>query len=159
MLSAARRSRFGVCAVLAPRKPIRSARVESRVISTRLGLGTAAANEKLRPRKTRLAPGTNLRIMTVSVKAAPPLIKICNDQNLQMTMTMAVTMTWVESAPGADAARPCSLDVHRTPRTIYVPAPRDILLWRCRDLRPSFAGKLARKLARKPGQILQIILA
>src|SRR3979411_2893034 len=73
MLSPARRSRFGVSAPLAPRKPMRSARVEPRVISTRLGLDAAAAKEKLI--KIRLTPAMNFRIMTVSVEAAPPLIK------------------------------------------------------------------------------------
>src|SRR6202795_472992 len=75
MLSAARRSRFGVSAPLAPRKPMRSARVEQRVISTRLGLDAAAAKAKLTLTKIRLTPAMNFRIMTVSVEAAPPLIK------------------------------------------------------------------------------------
>src|SRR5260221_3585099 len=73
MLSAARRSRFGVSAPLAPRKPTRSARVEQSVISTRLVLDTAAAKERLI--KIRLTPAANFRIMTVSVEAAPALIK------------------------------------------------------------------------------------
>ena len=55
---------------------MRSARAESRVISTRLGFDAAAAKEKVR--KIRLTPATTFRIMTVSVKAAPPLIKTCN---------------------------------------------------------------------------------
>src|SRR5216684_4423616 len=74
MLSPARRSRFGVSAVLAPRKPMRSARVEQRVIRTRLGLvAAAAANARLI--KIRLTPAMNFWIMTISVEAAPPLIK------------------------------------------------------------------------------------
>src|SRR6267378_2841230 len=96
MLSPARRSRFGVSGLLAPRKPMRSARVEERVISTRLGLDAAAAKAKLA--KIRLTPAMNFRIITVSVEAASPLIK---------------------------TSKPASLDVHATPRTIYVPAPRD----------------------------------
>src|ERR1700686_3522790 len=75
MLSAARRSRFGVIAPLAPRKPMRSARVESRVISTRLGFDAGAAKAKLTLIKIRLTPAMNFRIITVSVEAAPPLIK------------------------------------------------------------------------------------
>src|SRR6202140_3387478 len=75
MLSAARRSRFGVIAPLAPRKPMRSARVESRVISTRLGFDAGAAKGKLTLIKIRLTPAMNFRIITVSVEAAPPLIK------------------------------------------------------------------------------------
>src|SRR5260370_14680427 len=96
MLSPASRSRLGVCAALAPRKPIRSARVESSVISTRLGLDTAAAKERLRLRRIRLTPATTLRIMTVSVKAALPLIKTCNDNDNDMG----------GSTPGGDAATP-----------------------------------------------------
>src|SRR4030081_1609783 len=76
MLSAARRSRFGVSAPLAPRKPMRSARVEQRVITTRLGLDAAAAKEKLT--NIRLTPAMNFRIMTVSVEAELPLIKTSN---------------------------------------------------------------------------------
>src|SRR5258707_11928398 len=95
MLSAARRSRFGVNAPLAPRKPMRSARVEQRVISTRLGLDAAAAKERLI--KIRLTPATNFRIMTVSVEAAPALIKT--------------------STP--------SLDAHRSPRTILCTCSSD----------------------------------
>src|ERR1700687_2453794 len=75
MLSPARRSRFGVSVPLAPRKPMRSARVEERVIRTRLGLDAGAAKEKLTLTKIRLTPAMNFRIMTVSVEAAPPLIK------------------------------------------------------------------------------------
>src|ERR1700686_1422748 len=76
MLSAARRSRFGVSAPLAPRKPMRSARVESRVISTRLGFDAGAAKAKLTLIiKIRLTPATNFQLMTVSVEAALPLIK------------------------------------------------------------------------------------
>src|SRR5438445_619150 len=44
MLPAARRSRFGVSAPLAPRKPMRSERVEPRVIMIRLGLGAAGSS-------------------------------------------------------------------------------------------------------------------
>src|SRR5258708_40155093 len=95
MLSPARRSRFGVSAPLAPRKPMRSARVEQRVINTRLGLDAAAAKEKLI--KIRLTPAINFRIMTVSVEGAPALIKTSTPR----------------------------IYVHATPRTIYVPAPRD----------------------------------
>src|SRR6266403_5501094 len=73
MLSAERRSRFGVSIPLAPRKPMRSGRVEQRVIRTRLGLDAAAAKEKVT--KIRVTPATNLRIMTVSVEGAPALIK------------------------------------------------------------------------------------
>jgi hypothetical protein len=43
------------------------------VIKTRLGLEAAAAKEK--QRKIKLTPAKTFRIMTVSVKAAPPLIK------------------------------------------------------------------------------------
>src|SRR6202023_1225303 len=75
MLSPARRSRFGVSALLAPRKPMRSARVESRVISTRLGFDAGAAKAKLTLIKIRLTPAMNFQIITVSVEAAPPLIK------------------------------------------------------------------------------------
>src|ERR1700693_70477 len=75
MLSAARRSRFGVREPLAPRKPMRSARVEQRVISTRLGLDAAAAKAKLTLTKIRLTPAMNYRIMTISVEAASSLIK------------------------------------------------------------------------------------
>src|ERR1700692_3560440 len=73
MLSRARRSRLGVSALLAPRKPMRSARVEPRVISTRLGLDAAAAKAKLI--KIRLTPAMNFQLMTVSVEAGLPLIK------------------------------------------------------------------------------------
>ncbi len=55
---------------------MRSARVEPRVISTRLGFDEAAAKEKLA--KIRLTPAMNFRIITVSVEAAPALIKTGN---------------------------------------------------------------------------------
>jgi hypothetical protein len=44
------------------------------VINTRLGLEAAAAKEK--QRKIRPTPANTFRIMTVSVKAASPLIKM-----------------------------------------------------------------------------------
>src|ERR1700680_2747044 len=90
MLSPARRSRFGVSVPLAPRKPMRSARVEERVIRTRLGLDAGAAKEKLTLTKIRLTPATNFRIMTVKCRGCAAV-----DQNLKTA----------------------SLDVHATPRT------------------------------------------
>ncbi len=54
---------------------MRSARVEERVIRTRLGLDACAAKAKLTLTTIRLTPAMNFRIMTVSVEAAPPLIK------------------------------------------------------------------------------------
>src|ERR1700686_717480 len=72
MPSLDRRSRLGVRRFLAPRKPMRSARVESRVISTRLGLTAAAETlmrgRKVRTREIRRRPATTFRVMTVSVK-------------------------------------------------------------------------------------------
>src|SRR5579862_368700 len=85
MLSAARRSRFGVGEVvdLAPRKPIRSARAESTVISTRFGFW-AAANEWLAKERQRnswptmvvIFRANRIRIITVSVKGVARFLKI-----------------------------------------------------------------------------------
>src|SRR6202021_251010 len=85
MLSPARRSRLGVSAPFAPRKPMRSTRTESRVISTRLGFEAAAAEEIQNRTRLRLArtfliiPVVILEIvsviMPVSVKVGHAMIK------------------------------------------------------------------------------------
>src|SRR5580658_3544522 len=104
MLSPARRSRLGVSVAFAPRKPIRSARAASSVISTMLGLDAAAADEI--QRKNRLRPAKTFRIgaviMPVSVKAVSPLIK---------------KQRVYDQVP--------RVEVGITPCTIYLPAPRD----------------------------------
>jgi hypothetical protein len=63
---------------------MRSARTESRVISTRLGFGAATAKEKLST--TRLTLARTVRIMPVSVKAASTLIK---------TVKIPALVSWV----------------------------------------------------------------
>ena len=67
---------------------MRSARAESRVISTRLGLDAAAAKERLN--KVRITPAMTFRIMTVSVKAAPPLIKRCSKSAVLTSVQLLV---------------------------------------------------------------------
>ena len=85
----------------------------------------AAAKQKLR--KIRLTPATNLRIMTVSVKAVSPLIKTCNGMDGERILA-AKTPDLVAQLHSTSSINP-NLDAHATPRTIDVPAPRDLLYW------------------------------